>query len=329
MTVARSGIICAGNWILDIVHEIPRWPDKSDLVEVFAQHQAMGGGAANVACDLALMGAPYPLIPLGLIGQDGAGDTLLALCKDAGLPTAHIRRTDRAATSQTHVMNVRGDSRTFFYHGGAGDLFAASDIDLHCSPARIFYLGYVGLLATLDQLRDDGRSQAADVLEAARALGMLTCVDLVSSVSESFPARVDAVLPHVDVLFLNEIEAERASGCPIRDAADLDGMQAAARALLLRGVRHSVVLHSAQLVIWADADGADCFEPPRIPPEDIVSALGAGDAFAAGILHGLHEGWTRHDAVALAFKAARACLAGEAATDGLKRLGKPLASGSF
>ncbi len=328
MSAARSGIICAGNWILDIVHDIPRWPDKSDLVEISAQRQALGGGAANVSCDLLSMGAPYPVIPMGLIGQDGAGDKLLALCADAGVPSQHIRRTDRAATAQTHVMNVRGDSRTFFYHGGAGDLFDLPDIDLHCAPARIFYLGYIGLLAALDQVQDDGRSHAAQVLEQARGLGMLTCVDLVSSVAESFRARVEAVLPQVDVLLLNEVEAARVTGHAIRDANDLDGMKGATRALLARGVRQAVVLHSAQWVVWAGAEGAELFEAPPVPREEIVSAVGAGDAFAAGILHGLHEGWTRADAVALAFRAARACLAGEAATDGLTSLGRPLASAS-
>jgi sugar/nucleoside kinase (ribokinase family) len=325
MTEARSGIICAGNWILDIVHDIPRWPDKSDLVEISAQRQAMGGGAANVSCDLISMGAPYPVIPMGLIGQDGAGDKLLGLCAEAGVPVAHIRRTDRAATAQTHVMNVRGDSRTFFYHGGAGDLFDLADMDLHCAPARLFYLGYVGLLARLDAVDVRGDSHAAQVLAQARGLGMLTCVDLVSSVSESFRARVEAVLPHVDVLLLNEVEAARATGLPIADADDLAWMQAATEALLARGVQQAVVLHSARHVVWAGADAVDMFETPQIPPEQIVSAVGAGDAFAAGILHGLHEGWPRAQAVTLAFDAARACLAGETATDGVARLGPVLA----
>ena len=32
----RRGIACAGNWILDIVHDIPVWPEKSDLVRIRA-----------------------------------------------------------------------------------------------------------------------------------------------------------------------------------------------------------------------------------------------------------------------------------------------------
>lgn len=328
MTEARSGIICAGNWILDIVHDIPRWPDKSDLVEISDQRTAMGGGPANVSCDLITMGAPYPLIPMGMIGQDEAGEKILGFCMQAGLPTQHIRRTDKAATAQTHVMNVRGDSRTFFYHGGAGDLLDLPDFNLSCAPARIFYLGYIGLLPTLDHVGKDGQSGAAHVLAQARKLGMLTCVDLVSSVSESFRARVQAVLPQIDVLLLNEVEAQRASGCTIRNAEDLGGMRAAAQILLECGVRQSVILHSAHQVIWADMDGTTAFTAPTVPPDQIVSPLGAGDAFAAGILHGMHEGWTREASVELAFAAARACLGGETASDGLHSLCRPLARAS-
>jgi len=147
--MTRAGIACAGNWILDTVHDIDRWPAKSDLIEISAQRSGLGGGAANVACDLVTTGAPYPVVPIGLIGEDATGDKVLTLSRAAGLATDHIRRTDRVATAQTHVMNVPGDSRTFFYHGGANDLLDESHIDLDCmadAGPRIFYLGYVGLL---------------------------------------------------------------------------------------------------------------------------------------------------------------------------------------
>ena len=41
----RSGIICAGNWIVDIVHTIDGWPRKSDLVHIRDEVTGIGGGA--------------------------------------------------------------------------------------------------------------------------------------------------------------------------------------------------------------------------------------------------------------------------------------------
>lgn len=69
MTAAPFGIICAANWVLYVLHDIPRWPDKSDLVDVSAQLQAMEGGAANASCNLVTMGA----LPSHPDGPDRAG----------------------------------------------------------------------------------------------------------------------------------------------------------------------------------------------------------------------------------------------------------------
>ena len=44
----RSGVICAGNWIVDLVHDIDHWPAESNLTRISAQTRGIGGGAANV-----------------------------------------------------------------------------------------------------------------------------------------------------------------------------------------------------------------------------------------------------------------------------------------
>ena len=316
----RRGIACAGNWILDMIHDIPAWPAKSELVQIVRQAAGLGGGAANVAAGLTALGVTYPVVPVGLIGAGKLGDEVLALARAAGLDTAGLGRTDRAATSQTHVMNVPGDSRTFFHHTGANDLLDAGGIDvpgLAARGLRIFYLGYLNLLAALDRIGPDGRPAAAAVLADARRHGMTTCVDLVSSQRDDYRQVVEGALSAIDVLFLNEIEAARATGIAIDGAADEAGMIRAARALLGGGVRRAVVLHSAVLTVWAEGDAARVHRPDPVPEDRIVSAVGAGDAFAAGVIHGLHEGWGQDDCIRLGFRAAAACLSVPTATGGL------------
>ena len=46
----------------------------------------------------------------------------------------------------------------------------------------------------------------------------------------------------------------------------------------------------------------------NVPPSEIKGANGAGDAFAAGLLYGLHEDWALADALALAHATAAASL---------------------
>jgi sugar/nucleoside kinase (ribokinase family) len=44
----------------------------------------------------------------------------------------------------------------------------------------------------------------------------------------------------------------------------------------------------------------------RVPPEEVRSTIGAGDAFAAGVLFGLHEAWPIERCLRLGVAAAAA-----------------------
>jgi sugar/nucleoside kinase (ribokinase family) len=64
------------------------------------------------------------------------------------------------------------------------------------------------------------------------------------------------------------------------------------------------------------ADGTATFRSAvRVPADAIVAANGAGDAFAAGLLYGLHEGWPIDRGLGLAHAAAAASLRGMSTTD--------------
>ena len=320
MTGGRRGIACAGNWILDVIHDIPAWPETSELVEITAQTAGLGGGPANVSAGLVGMGVEYPVVPVGLLGAGTLGDEVLSLAADAGLDTARLRRTADAKTSQTHVMNVPGESRTFFHHTGANDLLGPDEIDLPGLDGlglKIFYLGYLNLLDALDRSGPDGRPVAAGVLADARSRGMMTCVDLVSSRKPGYRETVEGALPEIDVLFLNEIEAARATGIAVAGPTDEAGMTRAAMALAGGGVRRAVVLHSAERTVWLEDGATHVAAPARVPEAEIASAVGAGDAFAAGVIHGLHEGWGRDACLDLGHRAAAACLRTPTATGGL------------
>ena len=313
--MTRHGIICAGNWIVDIVHTIDTWPRKSDLVHIRDEAVGVGGGPANVAVDLSRMGFADPLYAVGLIGQDLHAQTVLTACNAAGIDTRGLRQSDRAPTAHTHVMTVPGDSRTFFYHPGTNDLLDAPDIDL--SPnARIFYLGYINLLGTLDRIGPDGRTPASHVLERAQAQGMLTCADLVSSDSPQFRAAVTASLPHLDILFLNEVEAARATGMGIDRPDDQTAIARAALDLLAGGAK-AVVIHTPELSLWQTGDAAIWATPDPVDPASIISPVGAGDAFCAGVIWGVYHGWHPARSMALGHRAAAAALRGATASDGI------------
>ena len=319
----RKGIVCAGNWIVDIVHDIPSWPDKSDLAVISHESVGIGGGAANVALNLAALDAGYPILPMGLIGNDEHGETVVRSCGDAGLPLDGLVRLDGISTAHTHVMNVPGDSRTFFYCPGANEHYgpdSGSITNLAAQSPQLFYLGYLNLLPLLDAIQPDGRSGAALVLKRARDAGMLTCVDLVSSQSDTYKETVYATLPEIDWLLLNEVEAARATGIDIASETDRDGIARAVELLLEGGVRKGCILHTPQLSLWKTRQDEIWTAVPQISKSEIVSAVGAGDAFGAGVLHGLHENWSPQESVDLGNQLAAACLRAPTATGGTLKL---------
>jgi sugar/nucleoside kinase (ribokinase family) len=323
----REGIICAGNWIVDLVHEIAHWPSESDLVRINSQDMGVGGGAANVVTALTKLETGLSLWPMGAIGQDDFGKFITAHCHELGLPTHLIMEKPDTATAHTHVMSVTGKSRTFFYQGGSNDMLSDQDFPpcvFETHRARIFYLGYLTLLADLDRITDDGSTPAATVLSRARAAGITTCVDLVSVDRPDFSDIIAAAIPQIDYLILNEVELARASGQtpPVAaHAPDMQDMIRMATALITAGVRRAVVVHCPQTALWVGSDGQVSHVPAvPLPREHIASPLGAGDTFCAGILYALHEGWKPQRALELGHAIARASLRGITAAEAIPNL---------
>ena len=291
---ARSGILAGGNWIVDHVKLINTWPAQDSLATIESESASNGGAPYNVLKDLARLQAPFPLSAAGLIGSDAFGDRIVEDCRAHGIDVAQLHRTPEAPTSYCDVMTVQTTGRrTFFHRRGANALLGPEHFDFTRSTARHFHLGYLLLLDRLDAFQPDGLTGAAHVLRAARRAGLTTSLDCVSDNSDRFLPVARPALPHVDFFFANDFEASRLTGIPLlgTDAGDPEKLRAAAMSLLAAGVRTWVFVH-AETGVFAASATEQLWQPSvRVPAERIKGAAGAGDALAAGILLGLHEGW--------------------------------------
>ena len=90
----RIGIIGAGNWIVDQIKQMDRWPGEGNLADIIREEPpAGGGGPNNVLHDLAAMDPSIPLYAVGRIGNDPAGEFLLAEArKDRTLVRRRLQR---------------------------------------------------------------------------------------------------------------------------------------------------------------------------------------------------------------------------------------------
>ncbi len=307
-TPKRRGLLAGGNWIVDHVKMIDVWPAQDALANIANQSDGNGGGPYNVTKNLAKLGCGFPLAGVGLIGRDTDGETILRDCAIHGIDANAIQPTSAAPTSYTDVMTVTSSGRrTFFHQHGANAQLDLAHFALNESSARIFYLGYLCLLRTLDAVDATGRTNASRLFEQARAAGMTTVADLVSNESGDFAAIVNPSLPHLDYLFLNEYELARLIGAsatkhPVQ-------LEAQAREVLQRGVHDAIIVHLPKGALGVRRQQPALWQPAvRVPATLVVGTAGAGDAFSAGVLLGLHEGWDFQRSLELGVCAAAASL---------------------
>jgi sugar/nucleoside kinase (ribokinase family) len=329
----RRGLLAGGNWIVDQVKLIDVYPQREQLANIRSQtRQGTGGAPYNVVIDLARIGAGFPLMGAGLVGKDALGDAILKDCRQHKIDTQFLRATAEADTSYTDVMTEQTDGRrTFFHYRGANALWRGDDLNFARTQAAIFHLGYLLLLDALDQADAKFGTKAARLLNAAQEAGLKTSVDVVSEDSDRFAKIVNPALKYVDYCILNEIEAGKTTGFKVRlldGRLDTVALRHAAGALLQQGVRELVIIHFPEGAFARTRKGEDIWQSSlKLPEKYVRGTAGAGDAFCAGVLMGLHEHWDLTRSLQTGVCVAAASLADPTCTAGVKPLNACLALG--
>lgn len=307
----RNGIISAGNWLVDFLKIIEVYPSPGNLVTIESVEKGLGGCAHNVLVDLARMRPGFPLYAGGCVGNDENGKYILSQVKEHGIDDTYMRTIDGVPTSYTDAMVERsgGRTRTFFHCRGANACLGLDQIEAMVTSAKIFHLGYLLLLDSLDRPDPEYGVVGARALKSLREMGYRTSVDLVSEQSDRFNKVVLPCLPYVDYLIINEIEASKCSGLTIRKddgTLDWENLKESARILIGKGVRGQVSLHMPEGGFTRLANGEEYFAASKkVTPEQIVSCVGAGDAFCAGMLYAVHQGFEPKRALDFANMSAR------------------------
>ncbi len=322
----RAGILCAGTILVDVGKVIDAYPALDHLATIEQVSVSTGGPGLNMAVDLRMLGATFPIGVLGAVGDDEHAAFILAECARLGINTAGVRTLTGAATSFTDAMIERdGGRRTFFHHSGANALFDASTADLRTSGARILHAGAPGIHPVMDSWRPDGGNGWSALLQRAQAAGLHTNLELVSLEPDRIAEVALPCLPHLDSIVINELEAGALTGIdapvPTVDGpVDWPGLEAMALGMIERGVSVLAVVHFPAGCVAAASDGRTWRQGSvRLPREQVRSTTGAGDAFAAGVILGLHEGWPVERCLRLAVASAAASVRSPNTSDGIQR----------
>jgi adenosine kinase len=236
-------------------------PDQIHVLNVSflvpALRREFGGCAANIAYNLRLLGdAGYPM---ATVGRDFAPyrDWLRA----RGVPLDHVRELEDSWTAVGYITTDLADNQITAFHPGAME-----QAHLNVVPAGgAFRWGMVS---------PDGRQAMLDHAEQFAAAGIPFIFDPGQGLPMFDAAELARFIELADVVAVNDYEGKMLSQ---RTGLDEAGIAARVRAYIItRGAEGSVIIA-----------GGERLEIPAATPEAVVDPTGCGDAYRAGILHGL------------------------------------------
>lgn len=315
-----SGIAVVGNMILDYYKVVDSYPSPSALTTVRSMSSAPGGLLCNCAAGLARLDPGLRIPVVGQVGDDPAGDQLLAgLNAHPGIDTTQVHRGGQ--TSFTDVMEDSSTkTRTFFQFRGANAEVDVDHVDFERLDADLLHAGYILLMDALDGPDPEFGTRMARLLATAQARGIRTSVDVVSEHSDRFSRLVPPALRYTDYCILNELEAARTTGVPIDEVVTEAGARRTAEALLGFGVSTWVVIHWPGGAVGLSREGEWVARPSvALRPEQIVTTTGAGDAFASGVIHAAWSGRSLAEAVETGIGSAACSLLAGNSTDGIRQ----------
>jgi len=314
----RNGILTIGNLIFDQSLHCNEYPKESMLTRISSMSQSCGGGCTNVLFDIATMDPELDLYLCGLIANDEYGDFILNEANLHNLDIKNVRVVESGTTSFTYVIvNGKNGYRTFFHNMGVNNEFNEKDFLNLKSNAKIAHVAYLMLLPALEQPDEEYGTKGAKALASLAQQGFKVSLDLVSVPEvERYKKWVIPALKHVDYLIINDEEAKRLTGHLTNG-----GFFEQAHALMCQGVKEFVCIHYPDGAIAVDRDGKEYKVSSYLVDEkDVVSALGAGDAFCAGMLYAVHQEYDLNDALRLGCASAHFNLYSYSATEGAKPL---------
>jgi 2-dehydro-3-deoxygluconokinase len=290
----RTGydVVAAGETMAALVGDPPGQLDAGERLTLDA-----GGAESNVAICLARAG--HRVAWLSRLGADSLGRMVARRIAAAGVDISLVRTDQDARTG----LYLREPGRVWYYRSGSAasrmtrSIWEAAGL----RGARVVYL--TGITPSLSPSCHD---LVAHALRGRPIAGALYAFDVNHRPSLWPPGDAAGALAGLargaDLVFVGRDEAHALWGtASAGDVRDL--------------------LPEPRVLVVKDAEvGATSFGPHgrahvSAPPVQVVDPVGAGDAFAAGYLHGLLGGAAETERLALGhrFAAAVLCVAGDIA----------------
>lgn len=289
-----KGITIAGNILVDIVNIIDTFPKPGMLTNITETVHAVGGCVPNTIIDIAKIDSDIFLSAAGKVGDDENGRYAVSRMKNFGIDVSGVRIDRSCVTGCSNVMtDSKTGERTFFLTSGANGAFDIDDIDVNTLDCKIFHIGYILLLDSLDKSDSEYGTRMARLLDAVSKRGIKTSIDVVSEEGDRFAEKVIPALKYCDYVIINEVESSRVSGIPPRNAdgsVNVGNIKRTMEKFFEYGVRELVIVHCVEGGFMLNKNGDFYVSGSlKLPSGYIKGSVGAGDAYAAACLYGIYK----------------------------------------
>jgi fructokinase len=273
-------LVAVGEVLVDLISEQP----APSLEQADRFRRFPGGQVANTAWNVSLLGGKAAVV--GCVGGDGFGRFLRGELERIGVATRYLYEIDGTPTTLSVVVRHSGTPDFLIYRGADG-LLSRDRIPIRAiGQARALHTSAFGLS------REPARSAILYALRIAREAGCLVSID-----PNYHPAIWDGTTPAIEVLrqACHYVDVVKPS---LDDCRRIFGTQVDPEGCVSRfldwGARVVVLTMGEEGALLALADG----ERSTIPAHevDVADVTGAGDAFWAGLIVGLLDGLSPHQA---------------------------------
>ncbi len=264
-------------------------PNFRRLEQTASLDVLVGGAELNTAVGLARLG--HQTAWVSRLTNNPLGRLIANRAREAGVNTDHILWTDEDRVGVYYLEFGAAPRAASVLYDRKGAAIAGVRPGM-VNWAKAFAGGkWFHVTGITPALSPSAAETTREALQAARAAGLRTSIDLnyrIKLWSQTDAGRcMTEFMPLCDVLITTEEDSERVFGITGKDYEDIAGQLA--RRFPVRVV--AVTLRDNPLV-WKNTWTAIAYQKgtifrTRSYEVEIVDRLGAGDSFAAGLIHGL------------------------------------------
>lgn len=254
----------------DMVYTMPHLPAAGETLAALNLDRFLGGKGANMS--VAATRAGSGVHHIGAVGPDG--DWAVKRLEEYGVGISHIVQADTPTGHAIIAVEPEGENQIILFPG-ANRTLSREQVEQALSRA-----GADDFLVMQNET-----SMQAEAAQLGRKMGLRVCYAAAPFDADA----VQAVLPYLDFLILNEVEAQQLQQATGKEPGGL-------------GVKDVIITLGAKGARHIDGETGAVSDVPALPVTP-VDTTGAGDTFTGYVLSGLDLGLTVAEAMAQASRA--------------------------